>query len=139
MSGPFHGKAFQPQDQLVKDAGAASWVGPRRARLTAPKVRHSHPARDKPLVQGVQDSLVRCGLSRTEHTVAGRVHCPRVVSAHAGPPGWVQIDLLAGQSAEDFAAHASAIAHELGVPEVWVVPLGLSRIRLELPAQPDDS
>jgi hypothetical protein len=62
-----------------------------------------------------------------------------VVSADAGPPGWVQIDLLAGQSVKDFAAHASAIAHDLDVPEVWVVPLGLSRIRLELPAQPGDS
>jgi hypothetical protein len=142
MNGPFHGKAFQPQDQLVKDAGAArSWLGPRRARLAAPRVRHSHPAREKPLVRGVQDSLVRCGLSRTEYSIAGSetVHSPRVVSADAGPPGWVQIDLLAGQSAEDFAAHASAIAQDLDVPEVWVVPLGLSRIRLELPAPPDGS
>jgi hypothetical protein len=142
MNGPFHGKAFQPQDQLVKDGGVApSRLAPRWARLTAPRVRHSHPTRDKPLVRGVQDSLVRCGLSRTEHRIAGSetVHSPRVVSADAGPPGWVQIDLLAGQSAKDFAAHASAIAHDLDVPEVWVVPLGLSRIRLELPAQPGDS
>jgi hypothetical protein len=142
MNGPFHGKAFQPGDQLVKDAGAdPSRLGPRQARLTTIRVRHRHPTRDKPLVRGVQDSLVRCGLSRTEHTLAGSetVHSPRVVSADAGPPGWVQIDLLAGQSAEDFAAHASAIAQALDVPEVWVVPLGLSRIRLELPAQPDGS
>jgi hypothetical protein len=109
--------------------------------LTTPKVRHRDPARDKPLVRGVQDSLVRCGLSRTEHTLAGSetVHRPRVVSVDAGPPGWVQIDLLPGQSAEDFAACASAIAHHLGVPELWVVPLGGSRIRLELPAQRDGS
>jgi hypothetical protein len=141
MNGPFHGDAFQPGDQLVKDAGAApSWLGPWRARLTTTGVGHSHPTRDKPLVRGVQDSLVRCGLSRTEHRIAGSetVHCPRVVSADAGPPGWVQIDLLAGQSAEDFAVHASAIAHDLGVPEVWVIPLGRSCIRLELP-QPDGS
>jgi hypothetical protein len=141
MNGPFHGKAFQPQDQLVKDADAApSWLGPRRTRLTTPQLSR-HPARNKPLVRGVQDSLVRCGLSRTEHTLAGSetLHSPRVVSADAGPPGWVQIDLLPGQSPEDFAAHAPAIAHDLGVPEVWVVPLGLSRIRLELPAQRDGS
>ena len=142
MNGPFHGEAFRPQDQLVKDAGAGrSWLGPRRARLITTRVRHSQPTREKPLVRGVQDSLVRCGLSRIGYSIAGSetVHSPRVVSADAGPPGWVQIDLLAGQSAEDFAAHASAIAQDLDVPEVWVVPLGRSRIRLELPAQPDGS
>jgi len=97
-------------------------------------VRHSHPTSEKPLVRGVQDSLVRCGLRRIEYSIAGseRVHCPRVVSADAGPPGWVQIDLLAGQSAEDFAAHASAIAYGLGVAEVKVVTLGPSLIRLHL-------
>jgi hypothetical protein len=139
MNSPFDGKAFQPQDQLVEDAGAArSWLGFQRARLTAPRVRHNHPARDMPLARGVQDSLVRCGLSRTEHTLAGSetVHSPRVVSADPGPSGWVQIDLLAGQSAEDFASHASAIAQDLGVSEVWVVPLGRSCIRLELPSLP---
>ncbi len=142
MNGPVHGKAFQPVDQLVEDAGAGpSWLGPRRARLTAPWVRYRRPARDMPLVRGVRDSLVRCGLGRREYTLAGSetVHCPRVVSVDAGPPGWVQLDLLAGQSAADFAARASAIAQELGVPEVWVVPLGRSRIRLELPAQRDGS
>ena len=142
MNSPFDGEAFQPQDPLVEDAGAApSWLGPRRARLTAHRVRHRHPARDMPLVRGVQDSLVRCGLSRTEHTLAGSetVHSPRVVLADVGPPGWVQVDLLAGQSAEDFAAHARAIAQDLDVPEVWVVPLGRSCIRLELTAQRDGS
>jgi hypothetical protein len=48
MNGPFHGKAFQPQDQLVKDAGAApSRLAPRRARLTTTRVRHRHPTRDQ--------------------------------------------------------------------------------------------
>ena len=65
------------------------------------------------------------------------MHTPRVVSADARPLAWVQIDLLPGQSAEDFAAHAPEIAQHVGVPEVWVVPLGHSRVRLELPAQPD--
>jgi hypothetical protein len=138
MNGPFPGKAFPPQDQLAKDADTdPSWLGPRRARSTTPRARHRDPARDKPLVRGVQDSLVKCGLTRTERTLAGNEtwHRPRVVSADAGPPGWVQIDLLPGQSAEAYAAHAAAIAHDLGVPEVWIVPLGRSRIRLELPAQ----
>jgi hypothetical protein len=62
------------------------------------------------------------------------VHAPRVVSAGAGPVAWVQIDLLPGQSPEDVAALAPAIAHQLGVSQVWVVPLGRSCIRLELSA-----
>jgi hypothetical protein len=80
------------------------------ARMTTALVRPRLQARDKLLVRRVQDSFVRCGLSRTEHTGAGgqMVHTPRVVSADTGPPGWVQIDLLPGQSAEDFAAHAPA-------------------------------
>src|SRR5947209_2004503 len=111
------------------------------ARMTTALVRPRLQARDKLLVRRVQDSFVRCGLSRTEHTGVGgqMVHTPRVVSADTGPPGSVQIDLLPGQSAEDFAAHAPAIAQDLGVPQVWVVPLGRSRIRLELPAQRESS
>lgn len=65
------------------------------------------------------------------------MHTPRVVVAEAGPPAWVQVDLLAGQSAEEFAVHAPQIAQHVGVPQVWVVPLGRSRVRLELPAQQD--
>jgi hypothetical protein len=107
--------------------------------MTTARARHRPRTRDKLLIQGVQDSLVRCGPSRTEYTIAGdeMMHTPRVVLAHAGPPGWVQIDMLPGQSAEDFAAHAPAIAQHLGVPEVWIIPLGRSRVRLELPAQRD--
>ena len=98
-------------------------------------------ASDKLFVRRVQDGLARCGLYRIEYTGAGdeTLHTPRVVAADARPPGWVQIDMLPGQSAEDFAAHAAAIAHHLGVPHVWVVPLGRSRIRLELPAQRESS
>ena len=95
--------------------------------------------RVKLLVRGVQDSLARCGLARTDHTIVGgeTVHAPRVVLTDVGPPAWVQIDLLPGQSPEDFAAHAPESAQHVGVPQVWVVPLGRSHIRLELPARPD--
>jgi len=105
--------------------------------LTTARVGHRPRAKVKLLVRGVQDSLAQCGLARTEYTVTSgeTLHTPRVVSADAGPPAWVQIDLLPGQSAEDFAAHALEIAQHIGVPQVWVVPLGRSRIRLELPAQ----
>jgi hypothetical protein len=142
MNRSLYGKAFRPPGELVEDADAvASQRGPRWGWLPTARVGHEAQTTDKLLVRSVQDSLVRSGLSRTEHTVAGgdTLHIPRVVSADAGPPGWVQIDLLPGQSAEDFTAHASALAQSLGVPQVWVVPLGRSRVRLELPTQRDRS
>lgn len=78
------------------------------------------------LVRGVQGSLARCGLTRSEYTLAGgqTVRTPRVISAGAGAVPWVQIAVLAGQSPEDFAAQAPTIAHQLGVAQVWVIPLG---------------
>jgi hypothetical protein len=57
---------------------------------------------------------------------------PQVVSRDPGPPESVEIHILPGQSPEDFSAHASMIAYDLGVADVQVVPLGPSRIRLEL-------
>jgi hypothetical protein len=99
------------------------------------ELRYESQAGIKLLVRRVRDSLGRCGLGRAEHTVAGgvTVHTPRVVSAGVGPPGWVQIDLLPGQSADDFTAQAPKIARELKVSRIWVVPLGRSCVRLELP------
>jgi hypothetical protein len=54
------------------------------------------------------------------------------VSVLAGPPVGLEIRMLPGQMPADFAAHAPAIAYNLGVAEVRVVPLGPSLIRLEL-------
>jgi hypothetical protein len=109
--------------------------------MSSARVERRSQTSDKLLIRRVQDSLTKCGLNRTERTSVGgnTVHTPRVVSADARPPGWVQIDLLPGQSAEDFAAYAPAIAQHLGVPHIWVVPLGRSRIRLELPARHESS
>ena len=44
----------------------------------------------------------------------------------------LHIRTLPGQTPNNFAAHASAIAYNLGVAEVRVVPLGPSLIRLDL-------
>lgn len=44
----------------------------------------------------------------------------------------LDIRMLQGQTPEDFAAHASAMAYNLDVAEVRVIPLGVSLIRLEL-------
>ena len=108
---------------------------------TTTRVRPKPQASDKLFIRRVQNSLARCGLHRIQYTSTGEetLHTPRLVAADAQPPSWVQIDMLPGQSAEDFAAHAPAIAHALGVPHVWIVPLGRSRIRLELPAPHENS
>jgi hypothetical protein len=59
-----------------------------------------------------------------------------VVAADTGPPAWVEIEVLPGQSALDFSEHAPALAYDLGVSEIRVVPVGPSRIRLELLLEP---
>jgi hypothetical protein len=59
-------------------------------------------------------------------------HVPQVVSVVDGPPAALDIRTLPGQAPDDFVKHASAIAYNLGMAEVRVVPLGPSTIRLEL-------
>jgi hypothetical protein len=55
-----------------------------------------------------------------------------VISVADGPPVGLTIRMLPGQMPEDFAAHAQAFAYNLGVAHVRVIPLGPSRIRLDL-------
>ena len=72
MNRSLYGKAFRPPGELVEDADAvASQRGPRWGWLPTARVGHEAQTTDKLLVRSVQDSLVRSGLSRTEHTVAG--------------------------------------------------------------------
>ena len=59
-------------------------------------------------------------------------HMPEVISVDPGPPLGVDIRMLPGQSPQNFSAHAAAIADDLGMTDVRVVPLGPSDIRLEL-------
>ena len=109
--------------------------------ITTTRLRPNPQASNKLFIRRVHNSLARCGLHRINYTSTGEetLHTPRLVAADARPPSWIQIDMLPGQSAEDFAAHAPAIAHHLGVPHVWIVPLGRSRIRLELATQHEES
>jgi len=66
-------------------------------------------------------------------TASGRVfHIPQVVSVDPGPPVGLDIRILPGQSPDDFSAHATTIAYDLGMADVRVVPVGPSVIRLEL-------
>lgn len=82
----------------------------------------------------VEDIIVGLGLTLEDFSIAaGRVfHIPQVVSVDPGPPVGLDLRILPGQSPEDFSAHAPAIAYDLGMAEVRVVPLGPSVIRLVL-------
>jgi hypothetical protein len=86
------------------------------------------------LAQRVEEIIAGLGLTQADFSIAaGRVfHTPQVVSVDPGPPVRLDIRVLPGQSPDDFSAHAAAIAYDLGMAEVRVVPLGPSIIRLEL-------
>jgi hypothetical protein len=101
------------------------------ARRPAQRVRQDN---DQQLAWRVQDILVGCGLSQVGYSIGGsRVfRIPQVVSVVAGPPVGVDVRILPGQTPDDFTTHAKAIAYNLDVAEVQVVPLGPYFIRLEL-------
>jgi hypothetical protein len=117
--------------------GAASWL----SRLRHPlEWRHSQDlaqrqqVRDQRLARRVEEIIVGLGLIETDYSIAGgrTFHIPQVVSVDPGPPEALDIRILPGQAPEDFSAHTPAIAYDLGVAEVRVVPLKPSLIRLEL-------
>lgn len=118
-------------------AGTAPWLFHLRHPL---EWRHSRDLerrqriRDARLAQRAQDIIAGLGLNHTEFSIGGgrAIHVPEVVSVTAGPPVGLDIHTLPGHTPDDFAAHAPAIAYNLGVAEVRVVPLGPDRIRLEL-------
>jgi hypothetical protein len=91
-------------------------------------------ARDRRFAGFLQEVLAGCGLSQVDFSVGGGriLHIPQVISVSDGPPVTVNVHLLPGQTPDDFADRAEAIAENLGVAEVRVVPLGPFLIRLEL-------
>jgi hypothetical protein len=85
------------------------------------------------LASCVEEVIIGCELGRYSYTFSGiYLHAPQVLSVVDGPPVGVVIRILPGQMPDHFAQHAPTIAYNLGVAEVRVVPLGPSRIRLEL-------
>lgn len=94
-------------------------------RLHARRQEHRREAADKMLALRVHNSLIRCGLSRSDYSIASgdMFHSPQITSADTGPPGWVEVDMLPGQSPGDFARHAAAIARDLNVSQIRIVPL----------------
>lgn len=90
--------------------------------------------RHRLLAWRLHNILVECELSQTGYSIGGRgvVRVPLVVAVADGPPTVLDIYLLPGQTPDDFAAHAPAIAHRLGVSEARVVARAPSLVRLEL-------
>ncbi|MBV9012817.1 MAG: DUF1918 domain-containing protein [Pseudonocardiales bacterium] len=86
------------------------------------------------LASRVEDILAGLGLVHDDFSIGGSrtFHVPEVVSVTPGPPMGLDIRMLPGQTPDDFSPHAPAIAYDLGMAEVRVVPLGPSYIRLEL-------
>jgi hypothetical protein len=86
------------------------------------------------LARRLEEIIIGLDLVLDDFSIAaGRVyHIPQVLSVDPGPPVGMDIRILPGQSPEDFSAHAAAIAYDLGMAEIRVVPLGPSLIRLEL-------
>jgi hypothetical protein len=114
MKGHFRGKTF-----------------PRRRAWQREGIRQEQNQR---LAWHLEDILRGRGLTQPYYSMVGGrgLHVPHVVSVVDGPPVGLEIQMLPGQTPDDFAAHAPAIAYNLGVAAVQVVPLGPSMIRLEL-------
>lgn len=115
----------------------APWLSRLRHPLERRHTRDAeqrHQAAYERLAERVEEIITGLGLIEDDFSIsAGRIyHIPRVVSVHPGPPLAVDMHILPGQSPEDFSAHATSIAYDLGMAEVRVVPLGPSEIRLEL-------
>jgi hypothetical protein len=106
----------------------------RRARQLERIRQARDQARDQKLVWRVQDIFAGQGMTQTTFSIGGgrTIYVPQVVSMIAGPPVGLDIRTLPGQTPDDFAAHAPAIAYNLGMAEIRVVPLGPSLIRLDL-------
>jgi hypothetical protein len=104
------------------------------ARRHARQLEYRNQVDDQALAWRVQDIIAGLGLSQADSSVGGgrTFHVPQVVSVAVGPPMGLTIRTLPGQMPDDFAAHAPAIAYNLGVAEVQVIPLGPSLIRLDL-------
>jgi hypothetical protein len=118
-------------------AGSARWLSRLRHPLEwqhSRAVERRQDEHDQLLAWRVQDILAGLGLDQTDFSIAGGriVHVPEVVSVDPGLPKRLNVHMLPGQTPDDFSAHAPAIAYDLDVAEVRVVPLGSSLIRLEL-------
>jgi len=123
--------------QLYVNKGNVAPLPPRRryplARRHTRVLERMRQEGEQQLAWRVQDIIVGLGLTQADYSLGGgrTLHIPEVISVTERPVG-LDIRMLPGQMPDDFAAHAPAIAYNLGVAEVRVVPLGPSLIRLVL-------
>jgi hypothetical protein len=103
-------------------------------KATARQLERTTQKHDQILAWRTQDVIAGLGLTHTDFSIAAGwvIRIPEVISVANGPPVGLHIRILPGQTPDDFAAHTPAIAYNLGVAEVRVVPLGPSLIRLDL-------
>lgn len=115
-----------------------AWKLERRNRANAWQHELRRHATHQRLASHVEEIMIGCGLTQFSYSIGGgrSMRVPQVVSMDAGPPVGVDILILPGQMPDHFAGKAPTIAYNLGVAEVRVVPLGPSRIRLELLQEP---
>lgn len=135
MNGHLQKTTVPPLEKPVEDVvPRASLLRRLLGRRSARRLESAHQEHDQRLAQRVQEIIAGRGLIQADYSIGGGrcVHTPQVISVAAGPPVRLDIKILPGQTPDDFAAHASAIAYNLGVAEVRVVPLTPFVIRLEL-------
>jgi hypothetical protein len=122
-------------EEPMENLGLVSWLWRRSlARRRTQRLEHTRQALNQQLAWRAQDIFAGCGLAQGDFSIAvGHVfHIPQVLSVVAGPPVGLKIRTLPGQMPDEFAAQAPAIAYNLGVSKVRVVPLGPSLIQLKL-------
>lgn len=135
MNGHRDETTVRPREEAAKDGAHRpslrhSLLGRRRAR----RLERLRRADDQSFARHIQDIFVKLGLTEANYSISGgyTLHVPQVISMIAGPPRRFDIRTLPGQGPDDFAAHAQAIARELDVAQVGVIPLGRSLVRLEV-------
>jgi hypothetical protein len=106
----------------------------RRRQENARQLERRRQENARQLASRLQEIIIGCGLTQLSYTLSGdyNLHAPQVLSVGDGSPVEVDILILPGQTPDHFTEHAPAIAYNLDMTEVRVVPLGPSWIRLEL-------
>jgi len=126
------------QHDICQEVDSEASRLPQRKLITRMRRYTAVKRQDQRLARRVQDIFIGRGLVQHRYSIGGGrdLHVPQVISVAAGPPVGLEIRTLPGQTPDDFAAHSSAIAYNLGVAEVRVVPLGPSLLRLDLLPEP---
>jgi hypothetical protein len=111
-----------------------AWQLERRRQEDAWQLERRRRENSWQLASRLEEVIIGCGLTQLGYTLIGdyNIHAPQVLSVDDGPPVRADIYILPGQTPDHFANHARAIAYDLDMAEVRVVPLGPRRVRLEL-------